>query len=229
MDGKIDIIIFIMEIAGTAAFAVSGAVTAVKNRMDLLGVNVLAVITASGGGVLRDIILGVTPPRIFTDYLYIIISLITANIIFIILYITQNNKSGAVLTELYDIIMKIFDTIGLAVFTVTGINAAIELGYDSFMLLTFSGVITGVGGGTLRDIIANRRPYILVKHVYACASALGASAFYFVRLYFGFIPGACTCFMLTVSIRVLAILFNWNLPGIYRQSVKTDASTEKEK
>lgn len=176
--GKIDLLVMIMEFAGIVAFAVSGAATAIKHRMDIMGVNVLAVVTAVGGGIIRDIILGRTPPAAFTNYSYILMSLITANIVFIIIYIAQSKKSEEVLTRIYDMMMKIFDTIGLGVFTVTGMNAALERGYDGFLIVVFSGFITGVGGGMLSDIIANRRPYVLIKHVYASASLLGAVLFY---------------------------------------------------
>ncbi len=212
--GKIDLLVMIMEFAGIVAFAVSGAATAIKHRMDIMGVNVLAVVTAVGGGIIRDIILGRTPPAAFTNYSYILMSLITANIVFIIIYIAQSKKSEEVLTRIYDMMMKIFDTIGLGVFTVTGMNAALERGYDGFLIVVFSGFITGVGGGMLSDIIANRRPYILIKHVYASASLLGAVLFYFIRIYFGFIPAACICFAAVVAVRTLAIIFRWNLPGI---------------
>ena len=90
--GKIDLLVMIMEFAGIVAFAVSGAATAIKHRMDIMGVNVLAVVTAVGGGIIRDIILGRTPPAAFTNYSYILMSLITANIVFIIIYIAQSKN-----------------------------------------------------------------------------------------------------------------------------------------
>lgn len=211
----------ILEVTGTIAFASSGALTAVQCGMDLLGVNVLALVTAAGGGVIRDIIIGRLPPALFFSPLCILVSLLTANLIFIILRSACRKNKLSRFTDIYDRIMPVLDTVGLAVFTVTGINAGIELGYaQNYLLLIFSGTVTGVGGGVLRDIMADRKPYIFVSQIYACAAVIGAVIFLPVYHLFGFIAAGAACFVTVALIRSLAILFRWNLPHISSKNFK---------
>lgn len=212
---EIDYFVKLLEITGTAAFASSGALTAVSCGMDLLGVNILALVTASGGGVIRDIIIGSLPPAVFSSPIYILVSLVTANLIFIILKAVCQKDKLSRFTNIFEKVMTVLDTIGLAVFTVTGINAGIMSGYGtSSILLIFSGTITGVGGGILRDIMANKKPDILVSRIYACASIIGAAAFLPIYHRFGFIAAGTACFITVTLIRSMAIIFGWNLPHI---------------
>lgn len=212
---EIEVFVNIFEIMGTIAFASSGALTAVKCGMDLLGVNVLAIITAAGGGIIRDIMIGSLPPSMFSSPICILVSLLTANIIFIILTAVCKRNRLTRFTEIYDKIMPVLDTIGLAVFTVTGINAGIACGHgDNYILLIFSGVVTGVGGGVIRDIMADRKPYIFVSQIYACASVIGAAAFIPIHHFYGFIAAGASCFVTVILVRSLAIVFRWNLPHI---------------
>lgn len=166
-----DTIIFVLEIIGTLAFSASGAMTAVKKNMDVFGVIILGLTTAVGGGVIRDLILGQTPPRTFQDPVYAGLAAAAAVVIFIVARRGWfEGRHG-----LYDLALLVMDSLGLAAFTVTGIGAALETQPESgWFLLVFVGVVTGVGGGVLRDVMAGDMPYIFVKHVYACASLLGA-------------------------------------------------------
>lgn len=215
MKMEIDIFVNILEVTGTVAFASSGALTAVQCGMDLLGVNVLALVTAAGGGVIRDIIIGRLPPAMFSSSVCILVSLLTANLIFIILKAACKKNRLTRFTGIYDKIMPVLDTIGLAVFTVTGISAGIASGYGSnYFLLIFSGTVTGVGGGVIRDIMADRKPYIFVSQIYACAAVIGAAVFLPVYHLTGFIAAGAACFITVALIRSLAILFRWNLPHI---------------
>ncbi|MGN0637892.1 MAG: trimeric intracellular cation channel family protein [Huintestinicola sp.] len=212
---EIDIFVNILEVTGTVAFASSGALTAVQCGMDLLGVNVLALVTAAGGGVIRDIIIGRLPPAMFSSPLCILVSLFTANLIFIILKAACKKNKLSRFTDIYDRIMPVLDTVGLSVFTVTGINAGIDLGYSTnYFLLVFSGTVTGVGGGVIRDIMADRKPYIFVSQIYACAAVVGAVVFLPVYHLCGFIAAGAACFLTVAVIRSLAIFFRWNLPHI---------------
>lgn len=208
-----DTILFIMEIIGTIAFASSGALTAFRQDMDIFGVNVLAIITAVGGGCIRDLIIGKTPPVMFTHPIYAIIAMITCNLLFSIFYVKRELLNNEFLM-VYEKLMMALDAIGLGIFSVTGVRTGIEMGYqENLFLLLFLGVITGVGGGVLRDVLATQKPFILVKHVYACAALTGA--FLCALLWpLGSIPamgmGACA----VVIIRFLAVAFHWNLPRI---------------
>lgn len=211
----IDILIHVLELIGTIAFASSGAFMAIKKNMDLFGVNIMALITAVGGGALRDIIIGNLPPMMFRNSIYSIVALLTANIIFLVLYLFRNRKVNEKFTVLYDDVMLYSDAAGLAVFTITGINTGIKEGFsDNGFLLIVMGVITGVGGGIIRDIMANEKPYVLVKHFYACASVSGALVFVLLYKKTEFSVAVSLSFIVTMLLRILAIKYRWNLPRI---------------
>ena len=201
--------IFILEIIGTIAFAASGAMTALKKDMDIFGVAILGLTTAVGGGAVRDIILGITPPTMFEKPVYALVAAAVSIIVFIpnIRHIlTKNHK-------LYDIVIRTMDSLGLAIFTVMGISTAkaVADGYNLF-LLVFVGVITGVGGGVMRDIMAGDTPYIFVKHIYACASILGALVCVLLWGPLGAVGSMFIGAALVFVIRLLAARFKWSLP-----------------
>ena len=141
---------FAMEIIGTVAFAMSGAIVAIEKKMDILGVVILGMTTAVGGGIIRDILIGVTPPVSLTNPVYIIVALIVSLIMFIKKVHSKINPDS--------MLLNFIDAVGLGVFTVVGCNSA--LGYDNILLQIFLGVLTGVGGGVARDIFAARTPVI---------------------------------------------------------------------
>lgn len=166
-----NLFLFSMEITGTVAFAISGAMTAMKKDMDIFGVMILALTTAVGGGIIRDLILGITPPNTFREPVYAVTAVTTAALVFLPWIRRQFRRYQRV----YDWIMLAMDSVGLGIFTVIGVQTAqAQSGDYSLFLLTFVGVITGVGGGLLRDMMAGNMPYIFVKHVYASASVAGA-------------------------------------------------------
>lgn len=203
-----DILIFVFEIIGTVAFSVSGAMTGLKKNMDIFGVMILGVITAIGGGVIRDLVLGITPPGTFGRPVYAIVATVTAIITFLPAVhrlITRNQ-------HIRDFVLLVLDSLGLGVFTVVGIQTAYRASSEnSIFLILFVGVITGVGGGVLRDVLAGEKPYIFVRHVYACASIAGAVACIIIWRFnstAAVISGAAIIFV----IRMLAAHFRWSLP-----------------
>jgi uncharacterized membrane protein YeiH len=203
-----------MEILGTIAFAASGAMVGIGKKMDIFGICVLGVITAVGGGMIRDIILGVIPPGVFTNPVYVLVATLVSVIVFIMLYIDRG-RSHIHLKYIYDIIMFIMDTIGLGVFTVLGVHAGVANGYaDRLFLLVFLGTITGVGGGLLRDVFAGIPPMIFVKHIYACASIAGALTCALCNRFTGEVRAMLAGFLVVVLIRILAAHYKWNLPRI---------------
>lgn len=213
-----DTFVFILELVGTVAFAVSGAMTGIKKRMDILGVVILGLVTAVGGGIIRDLVLGITPPTTFRKSVYAAVAVFTAIVIFFPFVRRLLSRTH----RLYDAVLFFMDSLGLAIFTVMGIFAASEMAVrHSTFLLLFVGVITGVGGGVLRDILAGNTPYIFVKHIYACASLAGAAVC--VALWqtavgslWAMVIGAVTVFV----IRILAAHFKWNLPRAVDFEVK---------
>lgn len=209
-----DMLIFIMEITGTVAFAASGAMTGIQRRMDLFGVNVLGVTTAVGGGLIRDLILGLNPPVMFQNPRYALTAVLTSTVLFAFMYARFGARPGRY-ARMRELLLLIGDTIGLGIFTVVGSHTAITAGYaDNRFLLVFVGVITGVGGGLLRDVLAGNMPYILVKHVYAVASLAGALVYVLLQPHLGGLPCMLAGAAVVMLIRFLAAYYRWNLPRV---------------
>ena len=199
-----DEFIFILELIGTVAFASSGAMIAIEKKMDIFGVNVLGATTAVGGGIMRDIILGLTPPGAFSHPVYVLVAALTSTILFVIAYAKPTAFESRVKTDYYDKLMFWCDTAGLGIFTVVGIQAAVRaVGGENVFFFVFIGTLTGVGGGVLRDIMAGETPYILVKHIYACAAIAGGIVCVVGRTAFGEAYGTILGLAATVLLRFL--------------------------
>ena len=206
------LIVFCMEVAGTIAFAASGAMVGIRRGMDIFGICVLGVVTSVGGGMTRDIILGNVPGALI-DPVYVVVALFTTLMVFSVFYFKRTLPRGR-LGIFYERAMLVMDSIGLGIFTVVGVTTGIRYGYlDNTFLLTFLGTLTGVGG-LLRDMMAGVPPYIFVKHIYACASVAGAISCVYIYREFGQIPAMVIASLLVVLIRFLAAHYRWNLPRI---------------
>lgn len=207
-------IIFPIEIIGTVAFASSGAMVAVRKKLDLFGIIVLGVITAVGGGMLRDLMIGSIPPNMFLNPVYVFTAFLTVLVLFL-LFRLWPFLLGSRYMESYEKIMNILDAVGLGAFTVTGINTCVKAGYgEYYFLIIFLGVITGIGGGILRDIMAGETPYVLKKHIYACASISGACLYVLLLQITPSDYAMLFSALLVILIRILASHYRWNLPGI---------------
>lgn len=210
-----EIIVFIMEMLGTVAFAASGAMIGVQRKMDLFGVCILGVITSVGGGMIRDLVLGNIPPAVFRNPVYAAVAAATSFMVFLLIHWRKDLLKQGHLRELYDKIMLIMDSVGLGIFTVVGVNTGIQCGYRNHtFLLIFVGTITGVGGGLLRDVMAGVPPYIFYRHVYACASIAGAIACVYIYRELGIVAAMVVSSALVVLIRFLAAYYHWNLPKL---------------
>ncbi|MBQ8229262.1 MAG: trimeric intracellular cation channel family protein [Clostridia bacterium] len=209
-----EIILLVLEIVGTIAFAVSGAFVAIKARFDIFGVLVVGCITAVGGGMTRDILIGSVPPAIFSKLYIVGIAALTSLAVFIIAYI--NRKKFDEIRERIEHINNIFDAIGLAAFTVMGTELAFTNGiFGNVFLSVTLGVLTGVGGGLLRDILTETSPYIFKKHVYAVAAIFGALLYYVIRRYVGnTVLPSVTAMLFIIGIRLLAAKYRWSLPKV---------------
>lgn len=211
------LITFMMEMVGTVAFAASGAMVAVDRAMDIFGVIVLGVTTAVGGGAVRDVILGIVPPAMFQHPVYTIVAMITSCIVFTILYLKKELLQGHN-RETYDKVMLVMDSIGLGIFTVVGVN------HRNFSWLHGIYVPSGVPwyrhrsrGGLLRDVMAGVPPYILVRHIYACASIVGAIVCVILYRHSGAVAAMVGASAVVVLIRYLAAHYRWNLPKLTRE------------
>ena len=208
--GYQETITFILEMIGTIAFAASGALVGSEQKMDIFGVSVLGVITAVGGGMIRDVTLGITPPGVFQKPVYAAVAVLTSVLVFFLLYFKREMLKGNVT---YDKVMLVMDSVGLGIFTVVGVNTGIRQGFaDNTFLLVFVGTITGVGGGLLRDMMAEVPPYIFVKHIYACASLVGGICCVWLYRSIGRLPAVFIAAFVVMAIRFLAAHFRWNLP-----------------
>ncbi len=205
--------VYIIEMIGTVAFASSGAMIAIRKNMDIFGINVLAVTTALGGGLIRDLVLGINPPNMFRNSSYALAAIVTACLLFGLFRLRQELLESR-FVEMYEKWMNVMDAIGLGAFTVIGINTALGVGYDSIFLLIFVGVITGIGGGMIRDVMAGNMPFVFVKHVYACASIAGAILCLILRSFIGNSASMIIAAVLVVVIRLLAAHYRWNLPRV---------------
>ena len=188
--------LFLFEMLGTIAFAASGAVLGVRKGLDVFGVCFLGLTTACGGGMVRDVLLGNTPPAAFQNPTASAVAVVTSLIMFL---------SG--------VRHLLMDSAGLGIFTVMGVRVAWNcVEAPSLYLLVFVGVLTGVGGGLLRDVMAGDMPYIFVKHIYACASLVGAVICGVLRQpaeeMTAMLAGAAAVF----AIRCLSAHYRWNLP-----------------
>lgn len=214
-----ELLMLVLNIIGTAAFSISGALTAIKREMDLLGVIILGTITAIGGGIIRDLIIGQIPPDAFVDPLYTLIGCVSAILVFVYVYF-RTDGYNSILASTFQKVVLAADTVGLSLFTVVGVQVAFEHNEGSnFFLSVFLGTITGVGGGLLRDVFVNDKPYIFYKHIYACASIAGAIVCTFLWDLTGEKPAMLAGASVVIIIRVLAIHYGWNLPRIHSKGI----------
>lgn len=207
-------VLIVLELIGTIAFAVSGALVAINAKFDIFGVLVIGCITAIGGGITRDLLIGVTPPVIFSRAYIIAVAALTALTVFIVAYFYRNRFHA--IREKIETINNIFDALGLAVFTVTGMEIAFANGLsDNVFLSVTLGVLTGVGGGVLRDILTETPPYIFKKHVYALASISGAAVYYLLRRFVDIqILPSVVAMLFIFTLRLLATKYRWKLPKV---------------
>lgn len=204
-------IVLILEIIGTVAFAFSGCMVANSKKMDIFGVWVLGTVTAVGGGAVRDVLLGLFPPNMFRNGIYVAVATATVAL-WIVLVAWKGVMTDLVFAKLSRI-MDFSDALGLGIFAVIGSQTAIRTGYgDNWFLVIFVGVLTGVGGGLLRDVMADTTPMIFCKRIYAIAALAGSMVYV---LLYERIPEAGAILAGTAAvfiIRLLAGKYRWDLP-----------------
>ena len=208
-----DTMLLVLELIGTCAFAISGAVLGITKRFDIFGVIFSGILTALGGGIIRDLLLGNLPPAMFRNYIYLIFAVATCLLTFIVASILKNRFSENIV--IIDRVNNIFDAIGLGVFTIVGMNVAINNGFgDNFFFVVCLGMTTGCGGGILRDAIVGEVPFVLRKRVYAVASIAGGIAYYvmYIMLKQGVVISAVVGITLIFALRIFASVFKWDLP-----------------
>ena len=204
---------FFLEIIGTVAFAFAGALVAIDNDLDLFGINLMAVMTACGGGMTRDIIMGNTPPMMFRNPVYVSIAVATAFLTFFIYgKFVRSRFKGKILD-----IVSVLDAIGLAIFTTVGMDLAVQVGHTSGFLICAMGVLTAVGGGLIRDMMVNIKPGLLTKEIYAMASMVGAIVYYYGAMLLPQVAANIIALIVIFALRMWAVVKNINLPTIAKE------------
>jgi len=196
------VFIYILDLFGTMAFAVTGAFKAIEHKTDVVGILLLATITGVAGGTIRDVVMGQFPNSL-SDPAYVIITVLSGISIF---FLYSHLKKH------WNLFLK-FDAIGLGVFTIIGATFAYNLVGLNFLAIMLGGMLTAVGGGILRDVFVTQVPIVFVKEFYISASFIGITVFY-LTLYFGGELYSATILgiILTTTLRLIAMKFNWNLP-----------------
>ncbi|QFZ55193.1 trimeric intracellular cation channel family protein [Oceanihabitans sp. IOP_32] len=195
-----------LDIIGTIAFAISGVLVALSKKMDFFGILIIAFVTAVGGGTLRDILIGNTPVGWMTNMVFSY-TIIGSSIFAIVI----RNKINYLRTSLF-----LFDTIGIGLYTVVGIEKGLNAGLDPLICIAL-GTISACFGGILRDILCNEIPVIFRKEIYATACILGGTVFFVLREFpiqddiIFIIAGS-----VVISARLLAVKFKIALPNIYK-------------
>jgi len=197
-----DTLIYILDLFGVSVFAVTGALAAGRKQMDLFGVIVLSTVTAVGGGTIRDVILGSYPVFWVSNNFYITLSVVTSIIVF----------SSTRLFKIRYSLLNIADAFGLSVFTIIGTQKALQMGVSPFVSIVM-GVMTGVFGGMIRDVLSGEIPLILRHEIYATASFSGAIVYVVIIILFKQQTAAiCISVAVTLVMRLAAIKWKISLP-----------------
>ena len=202
---------YIFEIIGTISFAISGAMVAIQKKVDIFGVIFLGVITAFGGGLIRDVSLGNVPPAMFNNTIYLTCAVVATLVVFLTASLFKEYYIKKEL--LFDTINNIFDALGLGAFSVVGAKVTMLSCNDAnAFLIIVMGMITGMGGGLLRDLLVREIPFVLNKRVYAVAAMLGAAAYYILTAFtYNWLAMIVGVFLHGGAKRICSV-FKWNLP-----------------
>ena len=209
--GIMDIIWYMFDMIGTIAFAVSGALVGVARKMDIFGMAVLALATAIGGGIVRDVLLGYFPPNSLRNVVYVTVVLAVTVIVFLI-YNSRYRKHAMGPRSRASYLLA--DALGLASFTVTGASAGFKLYPELPIFIVLLGTITAVGGGIIRDMLAQRIPSVLKEDVYALPSIIGGIVYFLMVTSSWESAAVYGAFIVVLIIRLLAIKYNWSLPKV---------------
>jgi len=199
---QLPLAIHALDLFGTAVFALTGALRAVSKKLDLMGAVVLAIVTAMGGGMMRDALIGRHPPAAFADQTYLVIAIVVGVLTFLLRHKIQEQESWLIA----------FDAVGLGVFTLVGAWIAADAGLGSIGIV-FIAMLTATGGGVLRAMMVAEIPFVLQKEVYASASLLGALVF--VGGLAINVPDVLLIWsvvIITIATRLLTWRWNLNLP-----------------
>lgn len=201
--------ISVVELIGTIAFAVSGALVAIDKELDYYGITFFAIITAVGGGIIRDMLIDERLPAALENPLYVLVSIASAAAVIVFYH----------KIVLHTNILQIFDAIGLAAFTAIGAEVAVYSNLNlPFVVITLA-LLTGTGGGTLRDVFAKEIPFVFRKEIYAVASIIGAACFIIIgKLWGNNTVALYSCFGITLLVRLACMKKDVHLKKVEKTS-----------
>jgi uncharacterized membrane protein YeiH len=206
----------VLDLIGTFAFALSGAIAARQRRLDLFGIAAVAFMVACGGGIIRDVCIGATPPAGLSNWRYLAGSLL-ASAVAIAAYGPVRRLRQPVL---------FFDAIGLGLFAVSGAQKALVFGHSAELAILL-GIVSAVGGGVMRDVLLSRVPAILEREIYASAALVGAGVqvgFFYAGWTYWWTPWVAT--LACVALRLASLYFGWRLPALVKQHAVIGADGE---
>lgn len=208
IDNMSEYFILAIDLLGVISFSISGVLTARSKRMDVFGIYIVAFVTATGGGTLRDVLIGIHPVSWMNNLTYVY--LISASVIFALLF---HKKLNYLRTSLF-----LFDTIGIGLYTMIGVQKALQAELHPIICI-FMGTMTATFGGVIRDILCNEIPVIFRKEIYATACFSGGVLF-FALTYFEIEPRIALVLsgLLVISIRLAAVKFKLALPSLYKDA-----------
>lgn len=225
-----EVFFLILEYLGVAAFGVSGAMVAIDKEADFVGVVIMSLVTTFGGGVMRDLFLGINPPNFFTSYMPLIITAVASAVatftvaaIFKKKYVANEKK--------IDAILNVFDALGLGIFAVYSTLIALDLNFNEPFVAISMGVIGAIGGGIVRDLMLGSIPFVIRKRIYLVACLAGSGLFYLMAVVFSvdIVWSTFVGVMATFVLRMCATIFKWNMPKAIVFSKLNEQQSESEK
>jgi len=207
-------ILYILELIGTAAFAISGALCAIDRKLDMVGVIIIGCLTGVGGGLTRDIIIGRIPATMFVKREYVTVAAVTSLLVFIACYLRRGRYRQE--RPVMEQVNNVFDALGLSAFAVIAVEACtvdVTRG-NAFMIISVA-TLNCVTGGVLRDVLTDAKPYVLCKHIYLLAALAGCALYYYLpKLGVDKVIVTFASMALVFAIRMLATHFRWEMPHI---------------
>jgi len=210
-------LVLILDLGGTFAFALSGAMAGVRRRLDIFGVLVLSFAAATFGGVMRDVVIGAIPPAALQDWRYLAVSLVAGLLCFFWSALIEKLRNP----------VRMLDAMGLSLFAVAGAEKALAFGLSPIMAALL-GMLTGIGGGVARDVLLAEVPAVLRSELYAVAALAGAAVVVVgTRLHFPIIITALGGGLVCFGLRMMAIRRQWQLPVAHERTETRPPGSER--
>jgi uncharacterized membrane protein YeiH len=210
-------LLLVLDLGGTFVFAISGAMLGVRRRLDIFGILVLAFAASSAGGITRDLLIGAVPPAAISDWRYLAVALAAGLLVFFSYSLIARVRTAILVS----------DAAGLALFAIAGTQKALAYGLNPFTAALL-GMLTGIGGGMVRDLLVARTPAVLRTDLYALVALAGAALVVVGdALNWPMVPTAFAAAGVCFGLRLMAIRYRWNLP-VARPIESEDEGDERE-